>query len=406
MALTAHTFGAKCRLAPVSRKTSDDGMPPIDAQFFYSSLIPIDDPLSTSSPAGASDSKSARRQLRPFGRGDNNALEKAWLGLMSANDRQHHQSARSAHGQASALAGPAADAREQLVQALASHHWDKHGSGPQDVSTPTVNAATSHTAPLCCSLLAVDVSEELQRSFCGLFRKFNGDLSIDKVSQDVVAAISNLGKSASDAAETHHGAPAAVSPNSTREESSVISTSPGSLPRSKLFIDSSKENGRSHRALENLSDGQRRQRSSSLLTDSSFRTQNPSNLRGPFRSPIGDDGISGKPFVRVGSVDSHPPFAPSSLPSNISPATERPPSGKINGHVKALEDDTGREIEPVDVFSAGRRDRDAVEVAVGVSRLHKVSIPMLQMKPIYWSPVNDIAVVMRATWFYRFGPFA
>ncbi|KAF4824648.1 putative phospholipase [Colletotrichum tropicale] len=30
-----------------------------------------------------------------------------------------------------------------------------------------------------------------------------------------------------------------------------------------------------------------------------------------------------------------------------------------------------------------------------------VSIPALQMKPIYWSPVNDIAVVLRATWFYR-----
>ena len=42
-----------------------------------------------------------------------------------------------------------------------------------------------------------------------------------------------------------------------------------------------------------------------------------------------------------------------------------------------------------------------VEVAVGVSRLHMVSLPMLQMKPIYWSPVNDMAVVTRATWFYR-----
>ncbi len=29
-----------------------------------------------------------------------------------------------------------------------------------------------------------------------------------------------------------------------------------------------------------------------------------------------------------------------------------------------------------------------------------VALPALQMKPIYWSPVNDIAVVLRATWFY------
>lgn len=42
------------------------------------------------------------------------------------------------------------------------------------------------------------------------------------------------------------------------------------------------------------------------------------------------------------------------------------------------------------------------DVTVGMSRLHMVSIPALQMKPIYWSPVNDVAVVTRGTWFYRY----
>ncbi|KAG6040195.1 hypothetical protein E4U41_001337 [Claviceps citrina] len=46
-------------------------------------------------------------------------------------------------------------------------------------------------------------------------------------------------------------------------------------------------------------------------------------------------------------------------------------------------------------------DQPTVDVVVGVSRLHKVSLPMLHMKPIYWSPVNDVTIVMRATWFYR-----
>ncbi|KAL1311878.1 hypothetical protein AAFC00_001950 [Neodothiora populina] len=40
-------------------------------------------------------------------------------------------------------------------------------------------------------------------------------------------------------------------------------------------------------------------------------------------------------------------------------------------------------------------------VAVGISRLHHVVMPNLQMEPIYWRPVNDTAPVMRATWFYR-----
>lgn len=41
------------------------------------------------------------------------------------------------------------------------------------------------------------------------------------------------------------------------------------------------------------------------------------------------------------------------------------------------------------------------KVAVGVSRLHNVEMPALQMTPIYWDPVHDIAQVSRSTWFYR-----
>lgn len=33
-----------------------------------------------------------------------------------------------------------------------------------------------------------------------------------------------------------------------------------------------------------------------------------------------------------------------------------------------------------------------------------VTLPALQMKPIYWSPVNDLTTVLRATWFYRLVP--
>lgn len=40
-------------------------------------------------------------------------------------------------------------------------------------------------------------------------------------------------------------------------------------------------------------------------------------------------------------------------------------------------------------------------VAVGVSRLHQVEMPSLQMTPIYWTPVNDTADVLRGTWFYQ-----
>jgi hypothetical protein len=41
------------------------------------------------------------------------------------------------------------------------------------------------------------------------------------------------------------------------------------------------------------------------------------------------------------------------------------------------------------------------QVPVGVSRLHNVGFPNMQMVPIYWLPVRDIAPVIRATWFYH-----
>ncbi|KAK5181019.1 hypothetical protein LTR16_010417, partial [Cryomyces antarcticus] len=43
----------------------------------------------------------------------------------------------------------------------------------------------------------------------------------------------------------------------------------------------------------------------------------------------------------------------------------------------------------------------STKVAVGVSRLHNVVMPDLQMEPIYWLPVNDVAAVLRGTWFYK-----
>ncbi|KAB2577404.1 putative phospholipase [Lasiodiplodia theobromae] len=43
----------------------------------------------------------------------------------------------------------------------------------------------------------------------------------------------------------------------------------------------------------------------------------------------------------------------------------------------------------------------SARVPVGVSRLHEVVMPHLQMDPIYWSPLNDVAPVIRGTWFYK-----
>ncbi|KAH8601294.1 DDHD domain-containing protein [Bisporella sp. PMI_857] len=71
-----HTYGPTCHLSP-NAPASEDGMPSMKAQFFYTSPLPIDDPLSAVPPA--SSSETTKHPPRPFSAFDNNALEEAWL---------------------------------------------------------------------------------------------------------------------------------------------------------------------------------------------------------------------------------------------------------------------------------------------------------------------------------------
>ncbi|KAI5291781.1 hypothetical protein KEM54_000017 [Ascosphaera aggregata] len=42
-----------------------------------------------------------------------------------------------------------------------------------------------------------------------------------------------------------------------------------------------------------------------------------------------------------------------------------------------------------------------LSITVGYSRLYTVHYPSLTLRPIYWSPVGDVAPVIRGTWFYK-----
>lgn len=87
MASTAHSFGPTCNLQPESnpftRRASEvsDNAPKLRAHFFYSSALPIDDPLSpvplpSNTPTGPS-----KVPPKPFSKHDNNDLEEAWQAM-------------------------------------------------------------------------------------------------------------------------------------------------------------------------------------------------------------------------------------------------------------------------------------------------------------------------------------
>lgn len=85
MATTAHSYGANCTLQPASntftRRASEVSVeaPKLRAHFFYSSAIPIDDPLApVPLPSYAATAGPSKIPPRPFSVHDSDALEAAW----------------------------------------------------------------------------------------------------------------------------------------------------------------------------------------------------------------------------------------------------------------------------------------------------------------------------------------
>lgn len=88
MASEPHTYGPTCSLYvetnPFTRRASmvSEVAPKLKAHFFYNSALPIDDPLSPVPPPTTSASSGASNvPPRPFSVYDNAALEEAWQGL-------------------------------------------------------------------------------------------------------------------------------------------------------------------------------------------------------------------------------------------------------------------------------------------------------------------------------------
>lgn len=399
-----HTYGAKCRLAPIARVKREDDMPSVEAQFFYSSVIPIDDPLSTTSAPGTAESRASKGQLRPFARGDNNALEKAWLSLMSDGCRKAHEGVRRGQPLDPRSSHAVANKLSAIVQELASKHWDAHRSTykPQDLSIATYDALPSTSLPPCCPELSVDITEELNRNFCGLLRTRTPSLGLEQVVNQVVLSLSRLREEAGDSIDSRPST-ADVPLNRSRAASAAAPPAHpiSRIPKTSEFrrrTSRSQGTAGTPPAVGGI-DVKGHIRSASQSGIRPPRTPTPLGSPAFPRPPAPDDGISGKPFVRVGTPEAMPEASSASLPRDT--PLHNVARGESLAETSPGASNTQATTEKTDKAKEVERKPDAAEVAVGVSRLHMVSLPMLQMKPIYWSPVNDVAVVMRATWFYR-----
>ena len=94
MSTRNHTYGPICALHEESnhfirRASAVSDLPPkITTRFFYSSALPIDDPLSPLPPPSTNPSPS-KVPLRPFSNHDNAALEEAWQDLKKGISKEY-----------------------------------------------------------------------------------------------------------------------------------------------------------------------------------------------------------------------------------------------------------------------------------------------------------------------------
>lgn len=397
-----HSHGPGCRLAPLSYPTETNpelhGIPPLVAQFFYSSVIPIDDPLAL---AAAPDAKSSKpNPPRPFSQGDNNSLEKAWLSLASGEDRRDHRYALKSRSPSPSSARTDQKKIDAICKHLVHKHVEKHR---KEGLVPSADA-TQEDGPICCAELRIDASNELRRAFCALVRKRRKGLAEDTVIPAVMLELEKALATEESPTQPNRAKSASISstaPVTIGSIPSILNNEPGSAPSSLPAT----RIGRPERRTKGDSEAESRRSSISRanvvpLGMTKVSTSAP-------RPPIVDDGIAGKPFVRVATPDV-PLVSFSPGLSSLLKGTDngsKPPSreGKAldPGQVSENSNQESANGLPVEDNRTWELRGQPVEVPVGVSRLHMVSLPVLQMKPIYWSPVNDISIVFRATWFYR-----
>lgn len=391
-----HTYGTLCRLTPVAEPSPESpllaGIPPINAQFFYHSLVPIDDPLSTATTTATTtaDGRPAKGILRPFSHADNNALEAAWLSLADDDYRDTHLASLKGQGADPALAANNARKLDAIVDRLIRAHKEKHS---QDTRLPPLEAPLESLAgtdlSVCCQELLIDASNRLREVFCEVTRDSQPSLSQKHVVAKVMSAMED-GRPNPATATAMPIAPPAMSASS---------------PRADTFVSPALSTSARGRASSLASNpvASRSASMGSVAKQAPFGTP-PQLEKPPLRlrpvHPQVTDGLSGRPFVRVGDPDGEVVPEPSQLRDSRPDATKHIDTREQ--HSRVIEAQPDAVPAPSGGIGISELEPRVVDVPVGLSRLHEVSLPVLQMKPIYWSPVNDIAIVSRSTWFYRY----
>ncbi|KAL1955465.1 hypothetical protein VTO42DRAFT_8559 [Malbranchea cinnamomea] len=344
-----HTYGPTCLLyEPESQPSTcqDPNIipppPPVRAQFFYISPFPVDDPLSPlPTPSSSSATSQAKLPPRPFSARDNIALEEAW------------QSLRKKVGELKA--------RRRVIPG--SHSYRQHSRGSN-----------------------ANASRQGRRS--------------DDIDSEIPALAEFQGSTSDFSRET---------------------SPPRSLRGGVVGKNDSRGDGRVPAAIDVDDIAQKRRSMPIPRTSKSpkhYRTSSPGGEEGGSHVETGpstprtgqhstNTSVSGSPFIRAPIRHKRTPLSDSRISKSdqglTAPSPERPVSPSLTDKMLSKDHALERNKQQSRSRSSSEAMENEIEasVTVGASRLHQVELPKLQMKPIYWSPLHDVAPVLRATWFYK-----
>ena len=368
-----HSLGLTCAYyeEPV---TASDEPPTVRAQFFYVSVLPIDDPLSPLPPP--SDSRTANRPPQPFSVRDNAALEEAW----QAKQKEDPKASWSARN-GDIFHFPRFRGGKKTSDFTIEAQYDK-------LETPLhKQVEKKHADKGTTAKPSTEQAKEAEQ-------KNKQQLEDAKQEQKMKAVDSKQNPATEDAKQPLKYTNQAT--ESTAKELPLASKSVrAALVTGHGQVDKDQE---PVMLLQNTESDEMAPivpvDAKELINErEAVQQEKPSRRRkfSPFRkSPKGksstchdlderSDGVSsdtsGRPFARVPSFKRRPPSAHDGADSATE--SERSPS-------------PARPSKENEIF-----------VPVGASRLHLVEMPSMLMKPIYWSPINDISHVTRGTWFYQ-----
>lgn len=405
MATTAHSYDANCTLQPSSnaftRRASEVSVqaPKLRAHFFYSSALPIDDPLSPipppSNPANAGPS---RVPPRPFSVHDSQALEVTW---QESNTRKGSEA--------------------KIPTNLEDDLPDKIRRALSDIGGPTPDRAGVE------SLAKIIRSAHERRSL---------KLQNDKAAAGTKGKTKRASQTSEACAEKHYQA---GDPHLT------LCDNPDHIPFDYTMPVGTDEIGNEEfesgmtknkrRSPFRRQDKADRSKARDVATShKQSRMLGKKSSESAFGGSPTERDTTGTPFLRVPerlkrslSRGSRRELASSQTDGADSLHEEDGAGDPIFDDPAIAEDGGGVHYRDLESTHAARKQRSStieaetgpsMLVLVGVSRLHMVEVPALtvgflkkpriiyvanivQMGPIYWDPIHDVSTVVRGTWFYK-----